>query len=160
MKISQIAIRVHPEMFDEVVANFNTTLGPTYEDKLKMDGFMMGEAARNINLRLAFNHTIMDNCEIEFICSDSDSHWHTELGTYDIFLSHLGIYCESEEEFDHLSKLFGDLSAMSLLQQTISKDHSNKREGDTGKSSRAYRDAVFDTEQIFGFNIKLSLKMR
>lgn len=157
MKISQIAIRVHPELFDEVIENFNNMMGPTYEDKLKMDGFMMGVASRNIDLRLAFNHTIMDNCEIEFICSDSDSHWHSGEGQSDIFLSHLGIYCDSEEEFDNLSETFNQLS---VLQSTISRNHSNKREGDNVKSSRAYRDTIFDTEMIFGFNIKLSLKMR
>lgn len=158
MKISQIAIRVHPEIFDETVAHFNDLLGPTYEDNLKMDGLMLGSPARNIDLKLAFNHTLMDNCEIEFISSESDDHWH-RIGEGDIFLSHLGIYCDSEDEFNKLSELFSNLS--SSLQETISKEHSNERSGDTpGKSSRKYRDAIFNTEPLFGFNIKLSLKVK
>ena len=161
MKISQIAIYVPKQ--DLVQQDMEKIFGDLgfYSDRLKMDGAMLTNnsiiTVYDLPLRLLFSHQLMDGVELEYITSDSISHWHTdiihEIGNVP-FLSHLGAYVSKEEV-----RPFVDTMArmgIKIIQDTLSKDHSNKR--DDG-SDRRYRDIVFDSRKTIGFNIKLSVKL-
>lgn len=160
MKFSQIAIyvpdqKLYKQNFFDI---FNEQM---YSDHLKMDGEFLRLQRIGVDLDLSFNHSIMNNMEIEYITSKSKYHWHHEkifLNPNLPFLSHLGIYCNKTE----FEKYFSMLMTMKieLLQDSISYGHSNKRlEDGDGPSSRHYRDMIFNTELLIGFNIKLSLKI-
>lgn len=159
MKISQIAICVGD--MDANIKNLNQAFGfDFYKDSLKMKGYFNDQLASDpVNLLLGFNHNMMDGVELEFISSDSYEHWHKKDNRKTPFLSHLGVYCDSEDEFYKITStmmFFG----FNVLQDSTSFDHSNKRVGDGEKSSRSYQDVIFDSEEKFGFNLKLSLKVK
>jgi len=160
VKFSQIAI--YMPNHDKSKEDFFKIFGlPMYTDSLKMNGLFCGLTEEDIDLKLSFNHDIMDNVEVEYITSESPYHWHAKkiaANPGKPFLSHLGIYCSEEKFGSYYSKL--QLMGFKILQDSISHCHSNKRKEDgDGPSSRHYRDAIFNTEDFIGFNIKLSSKV-
>lgn len=153
MKFSQIAIYVPDQ--ESYCDNFEQFFGnKMYTDRLKMFGIFAGRAVSDVDLELSFDHSIMDGVEVEYITSFDDCHWHSGKDLTKPFLSHLGIYC-SKEDFQKYYEFLLTMGA-ELLQHSTSYDHSNKRKGDKKKSSRKYSDAIFNTEEYIGFNIKLS----
>jgi hypothetical protein len=160
MKISQIAIYV-PEI-DIAKSELEEIFGfEFYEDILKMTGRTSRTISKStIDLKLAFNHSMMDGVELEYINSSSSAHWHNSTGMNKDrpFLSHLGVYCETEEEMNSIIAKMA-LAGFQILQNTKSHGHSNCRPGDViGQSSRCYKDVIFNSLDRFGFNLKLSLK--
>lgn len=160
MIFSQIAIYIpNHELYKN---NFSKIFGSSmYTDVLRMKGIFNRVVSDDVDLKLSFNHSIMNGVEIEYITSKSKYHWHAakiSKNPFMPFLSHLGVYCNDGEIEVYYSKLMK--LKVPILQDSISYDHSNKRTEDgDGPSSRHYRDVIFDTESLIGFNIKLSSKI-
>jgi len=103
---------------------------------------------------LDFDFKILSDLkEFELINSPSNLHWHRMHRPG--FLSHIGIYCETQEELDFYIKKI-EKYKYPKLQDTISRNH--KRKNSDG-GDRAYRDVIFASSFDIGFNIKLSLKI-
>ena len=153
-KIHQIAIFFY--FGDDIKNNFREMFGrELIVDKQRISGFLNDQEKNNSPVNLYFDFELMNDVEIEFIKTwPGHWHWNDCDKKYPLpFLSHLGTYL-SDDKFDNyfieLSKKF------KILQFTKSHDHSNKRHGDGEKSSRSYIDAIFDTKDFIGFNLKLS----
>lgn len=153
--INQIALRV-PEQ-ENIIHNMRSLFGVVNnfdKDNLIMKGESNGSDVKDMPLELAFNFEIIPNFEFELITSSSDFHWHEEIISrtcHPFFLSHLGSYVTR----DNLNKIKDEMETLGVrvLQHTISSGHSNPRSDGT---VRSYEDIIFDTEQIFGFRLKLS----
>lgn len=153
MKIKQLAIAVPDfNLAKKILSDLFDSDFIIDDEDIKMSGFFDGKQNNNIDLKLSFDYnTLSDLDELELIKSDSIEHWHHNSNG---FVSHLGIYCESESELNIAIARCGQY--FYVLQDSISKDHSRPNEDG---SERKYRDVVFKSNHILGFNIKLSLKV-
>ena len=158
IKITQIAIRI-PSSIKNLKSNISDILGHTdwMDDHLKMKGHFGNYGAKDIELDLSFNFKIIESCELEFIRTTSEFHWHEEIiGAIGdvIFLSHLGSYCDKKTMLDFDKIMINN--GVRKLQDSFSYDHSNKR---SSGIERQYHDIIYDTEEIFGFRLKLTSKI-
>ena len=154
MKIKQIAIQVpnieKAKMLLEEIFNANFSIG----DSMVMEGQFDNDTKIGIPLTLAFDYEMLSDAdELELINSPSEYHWHSQRESG--FLSHLGVYCENGIEFDVAQDKLKALG-FKEIQHSISSNHSRKNSDET---ERRYIDAIYKTEQVIGFNIKLSLKV-
>lgn len=162
MHIKQIAIRV-PNLY-KVKENLEKYLGASFDvnDELDMKGYFMSPYAESSNkdndsvvknLSLAFDYNVLNECnELELINTDDETHWHSSYSESHVFLSHLGVYCDTEQELEDIMNKF---DGVAVLQDSVSYNHSRKN---SDGSSRSYRDVIISTRHLFGFNLKLSYK--
>ena len=65
----------------------------------------------------------------------------------------MGAYCSVDDIIDCIEQ--AKKLGFETIQKTVSHSHSNEREGGP---TREYFDVIFNTEDIIGFNIKLTAK--
>lgn len=157
MKIKQIAFYVPQiEVAKSLMAEIFGFDFPI-KDSLDFDGLVSKNSSGSVRTDLYFHHGMLDELdEFEYIDTHQNNiHWHSEMHRKNFGLSHLGIYCENIGEFyaacDKLHR-----KGFDVLQETKSKNHTRKNSDGT---ERSYLDAIFDTEHLIGFNIKLTVRV-
>ena len=154
MKIKQIAFQVPDVKKAKELLAFLFDADFKIDDSLIMDGRFNGEFANEVPLDLSFDYNMLkDADELELINSKGDAHWHSDFTPG--FLSHLGIYCDSQFELDVAIKKLDEIGLV-CIQDSFS--HTHSRPNQDG-SERSYRDVIYDAVHLIGFNIKLSLKV-
>lgn len=144
LRIEQIAIATNDP--DGIIANISSVFGKKnwITDVVYAEGIVGTNESSN-TAELNFNYD-MGNFEFEILNYIRGDNWHNLKGKEGNFLSHLGFHVDSIDEW----KL--RLSDLKIIQEVQTTDHTNQYLKETG---RHYKYCIFDTEEIFGFDLKL-----
>lgn len=116
-----------------------------HHDHVVANGKVNGAEARN-EADLAFNYQLGD-FEFEILNYTSGDNWHKDKDKTKPFLSHLGVHVGDVEE---MKEKFGKLG-LKIVQEVETESHTNE----VIKGKRKYNYVIFDTHELFGFDLKL-----
>ena len=143
-KIEQVAIySKQPEKLIEALKILGCD--DWQHDHVVANGKVHGIEGRN-EADLAFNYQL-GNFEFEILNYTAGINWHDGKDRTKPFLSHLGIHVDDVES---VKKEFKELG-IPVVQEVETESHTNKKI----KGKRTYHYVIFDTCELFGFDLKL-----
>ena len=123
-----------------------------HHDHVVAEGEVNGKQSTN-EADLAFNYQLGD-FEFEILNYTSGDNWHRSRMREDDapFLSHLGVHVDDVDSIK-LELMRADIK---VIQEVKTKSHTNK----VIKDKRTYHYVIFDTRDLFGFDLKLIQRIK